>query len=289
MTKLSLLVIESLLKEAAPAWVQAIQKGLLSAGNINRVAQSMPNGAFRTIGQLGHGAMNTAEKVVGNVGGNAGEMVRKLPLNPSIPLQKYYQPLVNASQAAEKIAPGVTAPYIAATPRGIFQQHAGPANVIPPGVTAPTWQQNIKDKLAPHGFTDMHPENFSQGGKLFDFQAPQYGGAAAGGQIFNQKAIAKASPQFASLMQGAVKAPTPALREQSFNQATALVPKLPHRFYDAPAKGVPAIPTPAPAPAPTIGKPGTIGTAGGLQGLSKVAIDCLRSGNVQPANNDHQS
>lgn len=266
--------IDCLLKGAAPAWVGAIRKGLLSPGAVNRVAQSMPVGKFRTINPIGFGQMNAAERVVGNLGqAGAGEMVRKLPLNPGVDLVKHYQPLVNASQVAEKAIPGATAPYLAATPRGVFQQHTGTSNVIPPGVTPQGWQQNVKDKLGPLGFTDMHPDNFSAGGKLFDFQAGRFGGAAGGGQVFNPMKMMKAHPPYGQAMNQAMSAPTPQLKEQGFNRALSMVPQMPHTFYDKPMKGVPAVKP------PTLGQPGTIGSAAGTPGLvTKAAIEYLLKG-----------
>lgn len=278
MTDLTKSVIDCLLKKGAPAWVGAIQKGLLSAGNVNRIAQSMPVGKFRTIAPIGYGQMNAAEKVVGNLGqAGAGEMVRKLPLNPGVDLVKHYQPLVNASQAAEKAMPGVTAPYLAATPRGVFQQHAGTSNIIPQGVTPQGWQQTVKSKLEPLGFSDMHPDNFSPGGKLFDFQAGHFGGAAGGSQVFNPMKVMKAHPPYAQAMNQAMKGPTPQLKDQGFDRAKAMVPQMPHTFYDKPMQGVPAIKPPqqslgmGSAPStPGLGKPVTP--------LNKVAIDCLLKG-----------
>lgn len=268
------IAIDCLSKEAAPAWIKMLQKGMLSPASVNRVAQSMPVGKFRTVNPVGYGQMNAAERVVGNLGpAGSGEMVRKLPLNPGVDLVKHYQPLVNASQAAEKAMPGATAPYLAATPRGVFQQHAGTSNIIPPGVTPQGWQQTVKSKLEPLGFSDMHPDNFSAGGKLFDFQAGHFGGAAGGSQVFNPMKVMKAHPPYAQAMNQAMKGPTPQLKDQGFERAKAMVPQMPHTFYDKSMKGVPAMKP------PTLGQPGTIGSAPGTPGLAtKAAIEHLLKG-----------
>lgn len=72
-------------KAAATRLVKMMQQGLLSRKSVDRAASAMPAGKFRTVGHLGQGQFNAADHVVGNVGGYAGQMARKMPIrdNPN--------------------------------------------------------------------------------------------------------------------------------------------------------------------------------------------------------------
>ena len=69
---------DELCKQASTALVRRMAKGMVSPASVSRAAKAMPEGKFRTIGDIGTGAFTTADRVVGNVGGHAGEMVRKM-------------------------------------------------------------------------------------------------------------------------------------------------------------------------------------------------------------------
>ncbi len=173
-------------KEAAPRWVKEVQKGNLSPQAVNRIAQSMPQGQVRQIKQLGMGNVNLADHVVANLGdAGAGHMVRKLPLRPITrpTIEQHYQPLVDASKQIERLAPGTTLPYVAATPKGVFQHlDTAPA---PKGFEANRahWEARKANeaRLEALGVQDLTPANFGPSGKAIDYDASRlgHGGAAS--------------------------------------------------------------------------------------------------------------
>src|SRR5271165_6690016 len=138
--------VTQLIKTAALRYVDMIRRGLLSPESMSRIASTFKPGSFRTIQHLGSGVASIADRVIGNVGGRTGQMVRKIPLFPLDPknfkhalfgdsnefvrhpgkqLEPFYHPLVWASEdIGRRIPPEAHAPYFAATPRGVFQEYA---------------------------------------------------------------------------------------------------------------------------------------------------------------------
>lgn len=147
-------------KAASTALVRRIVKGLLSPSTVQRAAQAMPEGSFRFVKNLGRGQFSLADKVVGNVGGHAGEMVRKLGTHADMFPQQEYGPLkqlIDGYNTAHKAQAGGNpiAPYVAVNSRGAFQQLANEA-VTPP--------KALTDKLS-----DLHPANIGPNGQIIDF------------------------------------------------------------------------------------------------------------------------
>lgn len=169
-------------KMASPKWVQMARAGLLSPASTQRVARSMPLDKFRTIGPLGHGNQNLADHVIGNLGANAPvNLSRKLPLRvPKVPLQEHYQPLVEQSQRLEAIAPGATAKYVKATPKGVFQELdvADPTRSM---AEVAATARNNKSTLQLAGVGDLHPGNFGPSGKAIDYSVADGSGRGAAG------------------------------------------------------------------------------------------------------------
>jgi hypothetical protein len=101
----------------------------------------------------------------------------------------------------------VKAKYITATPRGIFQ---GMLVLLTSSARdhSPALAKGAITQLNNAGFWDLHPDNFSPGGVLFDYQAPRFGGVAAGSQTVNPRAVMKPSPTFMEDVLGSMKAHT---------------------------------------------------------------------------------
>lgn len=160
----------SVTKDAAPRWVKMLRGGQLSPGAVGKIAPTMPLGSFRTVGNLGRGQMNVADKVVGHMPVNtgslpqpayAGTMVRKLPTQALPSIQQEFQPVVAATNQLNQQyggqgllsrvlrrppqAPPIT-PYVNIGERGAFQQLAGAR-------TAPVPKQLMTD------VRDLHPGN----------------------------------------------------------------------------------------------------------------------------------
>ena len=119
---------QSLVKEASTALVRRIAQGLLSPKSIQRAAQAMPEGSFRFVKNLGRGQFSLADKVVGNVGGHAGEMVRKVATHADLAPNQEYGPLkkliVGYNAAYSKRSGGnPIAPYVDVNPRLRFRYH----------------------------------------------------------------------------------------------------------------------------------------------------------------------
>lgn len=191
-------------KSASTALVRRIMQGLLSQGSIQRAAQGMEPGAMRFVRNLGHGNMNVADHMVGNLGeGMAGQFVRKLPLR-QLPadmaeqggsaLKNWYQPLVDHSkQFEQQFGNRIISPYVHAGERGAFQEldRAGSGGTARglfdtasakgrqavrdagPGIghsdahrlgSAP-----IQEAFSPMGLGDIHNQQFGPGGRLIDY------------------------------------------------------------------------------------------------------------------------
>src|ERR1700739_1003079 len=124
-------------KEASTALVRMIQAGKLGPATIQRAAQAFAPGKFRFLQNLGRGQFSLADKVVGNLGGTAGEMVRKLPTRlGATPVEEYgpLQKLITALNEKFPVAPHpalpttpvgpAIAPFTHVGPQGGFQQLA---------------------------------------------------------------------------------------------------------------------------------------------------------------------
>lgn len=173
-------------KTAAPRWVELLRQGALSPQATQRVTQAMSPGSFRYVKTLGSGSHQLADLVAGNVGGEAGLMVRKLPLRTldttALDLKRWYQPLAEETQRMNRLVPGVAPQPLAATPLGFFQQPAQAR--VPAPLTFrqkmynwlfqgrdPVLAMHARDvtQLQRAGFTDLSPFNFKPGGQAYDF------------------------------------------------------------------------------------------------------------------------
>lgn len=180
------LVRRFLFKAAAPRWVELLRQGALSPQATQRITQSMSPGSFRYVKTLGSGSHQLADLVAGNVGGEAGLMVRKLPLRTldttALDLKRWYQPLAEETQRMNRLVPGVAPQPLAATPLGFFQQPAQAR--VPAPLTFkqkmynwlfqgrdPALAMHARDvtQLQRAGFTDLSPFNFKPGGQAYDF------------------------------------------------------------------------------------------------------------------------
>jgi hypothetical protein len=189
----------NLQKEASTALVRAIQAGKLAAPSIQRAAKAMAPGKFRFLGNLGRGQFNVADKVVGNVGGHAGEMVRKLPAHAYVDPQDAYKGLKEFVDKANKQLPTATgvpavAPYTAVNSRGAFQR-IGNQSIHTPESFAKNLAEESRSLGVPKGWLnqdaiakmpaegaanlmgDLHPGNIGPGGQIIDFAAPGIGWA----------------------------------------------------------------------------------------------------------------
>lgn len=161
-------------KTASTALVRRIAQGALSPAAINRAASAMQPGKFRYLKTLGRGQFSLADEVVGNVGGQAGRMVRKVPTQAlSSPAEEYaplkdlsdfwnhkytnspLRRLTRAVTGAPKPDPPI-APFNAVTDKGGFQQLAT-GNV-------PKLPWGLKRKLG-----DQHAGNVGPKGQVIDF------------------------------------------------------------------------------------------------------------------------
>lgn len=173
-------------KTASPRWIKLLQRGILSPSATQRITSTMPAGSFRTVRNLGQGAYNNADLVAGNVGGQAGLLVRKLPRHQAPqPLTDWYRPVVEESQRVSRVMPGHLAQYLQSTPKGVFQEYAT-TNILPrPGLwdklkgwwggadpaqmATRRFLRDRNQKLIGEGLTDLHPGNISPGGQVIDF------------------------------------------------------------------------------------------------------------------------
>lgn len=147
-------------KQASTALVRRIAKGLLSPQTVQRAAQAMPQGSFRFVKNLGRGQFSLADQVVGNIGGTAGQMVRKLPTHSNITPASEYGPLkkiISHYNDRYRDASGGNpiAPFLGVNNKGAFQALAHEA-VTPP--------KALTDRLS-----DLHPGNFGPNGQILDF------------------------------------------------------------------------------------------------------------------------
>ncbi len=160
-------VLSYLEKTAAPAWVRQIQRGLLSPQAVHRVASSLPAGKFRFLSNLGRGQFNVADKVVGNVGGHAGEMVRKLPSHAYTDASLAYTGLKPFVDRVNRLVPTRTgkplvAPYLETGSKGAFQR-LGNEDV------------GELPMSARHYLSDLHDGNLGPRGQVLDFAVQGHG------------------------------------------------------------------------------------------------------------------
>lgn len=156
-------------KTASTAFSRRVQAGELSPESVQRASSAMPEGQFRFVKHLGQGQFSLADQVVGNVGGHAGEMARKMPIRytPSYLQEgqatKQFADTVNENYAKRRQFNGLPAtdppiaPYVASTEKGLFQRLATG--------TVPNIQ---KDPYVPERVVDLHPENMGKGGQILD-------------------------------------------------------------------------------------------------------------------------
>jgi hypothetical protein len=189
-------------KAANTALVRMMRAGKLSAPSIARAAGAMEPGKFRYVSNLGRGQFNMADKVVGNVGGFAGQMARKLPSHAYVDPSDAYKGLKPFVDQTNKAIPTPTgapliAPYTAVNNRGAFQQLANqtintPAvvqghvdeyrNMLgnPAGLATGNLRNVFQNKLPQEAFDrmgDLHDGNLGPGGQIIDFTAPGIGWA----------------------------------------------------------------------------------------------------------------
>jgi hypothetical protein len=187
--------IDELVKMAAPRWMKMYRSGQLSPQSLQRITSSMPGGQYRTVKPLGHGAMNLAEQVAGNVPGaspESGLSVFKQPLREVDDLQKWYQPLVTASNRLEQLIPGRVARYTAATPRGVFQEYVGDekGKILPPlpgladALNRPLrdimWSMRAKRQFDPRGLEALRAGRKPPGLTTAEWDKLQQGAARIG-------------------------------------------------------------------------------------------------------------
>jgi hypothetical protein len=207
---------QELEKPASVALVRRMAQGLLSPATIQRAASIMPAGSVRSVGTfgnvtrasgpsatLGHGMLNLADRVVGNLGGGqAGEFVRKLPLRTlptsSANMQAHYQPLVDMSRAVEQRYGGnVIAPYVQATNRGGFQVLDRPGIAPRPSISG--------NQAYRMGIDDVRSDNLGPSGRIIDwssgpFNTPKvfghgFGGAASTGVSSSPPLVVPTEPE----------------------------------------------------------------------------------------------
>lgn len=155
----------AMVKVGSTALTRRIAKGVLSPQTIQRAAAAMPKGKFRFIRNLGRGQFNLADEVVGNVGGHAGRMVRKIPTQALPSAGHEFQSINNTVNqlnrrygrtwyGAKRPSPPI-APYHHVGDQGAFQDLATGTVTLPWG---------LKRKLR-----DLHSGNVGPRGQVLDF------------------------------------------------------------------------------------------------------------------------
>lgn len=173
-------------KLSSTALVRRILAGRLSPATVQRAAAAMPDGSFRTLGHLGQGQFNLADKVVGNVGGHAGVMARKLPIRRfdgyveegqrlkqiTDRFNAEHAPVSTLETVAQRLNPirrtpihsdPPIAPIVASTPKGLFQQLS---------TGKPIHTADTERKLR-RTFYDLHDGNKGPFGQYHDAQPIQ--------------------------------------------------------------------------------------------------------------------
>lgn len=164
-------------KEAAPRYVKEMQKGKLSRDAVKRIAQSLPEGTFRTVKNLGRGQFNIADEIIGNIGGTADKMVRKLPAHAYVSPELAYAGLKdfvdeqNAKHPTETGAPAI-APFKEVGRRGAIQEFGDKPIWHDPAQHSRTdWDGSRYVLHHPElwrDVIDMHRLNLGPGGQVID-------------------------------------------------------------------------------------------------------------------------
>lgn len=180
------LVTPTFCKVATTALVRRILAGSLSPKSVSRAAAGMPSGKFRFLNHLGTGQFTLADRVVGNVGGVTGELARKIPMrySPNYVQEgnslKEFTDRINTN-AARRFRFGeqsgyyhqnggpVVAPYVASTPKGVFQRLADAKPMRSKSVIS-----FLNKRVA-----DLNPANYGPQGQILD-AAPAVVGSARG-------------------------------------------------------------------------------------------------------------
>lgn len=181
------------IKLAAPKWLKLLRSGSLSPEALSRVTAALPEGKAKFVRPLGTGLFQQADLMAGNVGNQAGLLVRKLPRRVDNINQIAANQLEASRQVAAKLKPGAVAKYLPADPsKGVFQEYGNK-------VVDPNWKQKaqymekafappqleeslLKERVMPtlsylknslpytfRGVLDTHPGNFGPGGQLIDY------------------------------------------------------------------------------------------------------------------------
>lgn len=229
--------LTELAKEAAPRWLKELQARRLSPAALTRIQhESMPQylggmPAFRTVRSLGSGAYNLASEVLTNYPGEFGRTsVHKLPLTDEGRLIHAYAPVLRESLDLQRQLPGLTAPIIDVTPRGLFQRMAD-AQVIPgwrPGFfrsaeTSRAAYERLKP-LARAGYMDIRPGNIGPGGQVFDWFSTRPGAVPPVGP--DLQALAHSGQPLEDVVRRFWLAP-PKVREQMRQRLGAMAVKSP--------------------------------------------------------------
>lgn len=175
-------------KEGSTALVRRIAQGVLSPATIERAAGAMRPGSFRFIRNLGRGQFSLADEVVGNIGGFAGQMARKLPTRAGMTPVSEYGPLRSVANHInadfQRMVPGSAppiAPFVDVNNRGAFQRLA--TDKIP--VISDYMASRRRHMLAPNSvpyptlpsplnnLQDLHSGNVGPGGQIIDFGVDQ--------------------------------------------------------------------------------------------------------------------
>ena len=162
------------------ALVRNVLKGGVSPANVQRAAGAMQPGQFRYLNNLGRGQTAIADRVVGNLGNEAGEFVRKLPTRhvPSVASQYQgtadevtrlnkafgYQPEWRANPKSPVHGSAeLFSSYPHVSDRGAFQRMATGQVKYPQGKAV------MMEQLSNAGVGDLHAGNVGPGGQIFDY------------------------------------------------------------------------------------------------------------------------
>jgi hypothetical protein len=207
-------------KQAAPKWVKMLRGGKLSTPALGKITASMPDGSSRYVKHLGAGSYNVADLMAGNVGGQQGLVVRKLPKGPG-DIEAGAKILQQGSREIEQKFPGMAAQYLPVSGRrGIFQEYGTkpvipgwdpnnasymaaasaapssspllPSSAIAAGTSSEVSGIASKHMPVPHkiyepmhraGVRDIRPPNLGPNGQLIDYQYKLPTGEFAGADL----------------------------------------------------------------------------------------------------------
>jgi hypothetical protein len=183
-------------KTASTALTRRIMRGLLPESAIARAAAAMRPGQFRQVKHLGNGQFNLVDQVVGNVGGYAGQMARKMPIRvtPNYVAEgdqlkqitdKFNRRMTHRRYGGTPNQTPVIAPIIESNERGVFQRLAdgrvpmsGRHVTVNDRYPSPELANPKHDAKLRKSFIDLHQNNFGRHGQVLDSQPtpmnPQY-------------------------------------------------------------------------------------------------------------------